>query len=248
MPILPIIDPEFRSLIPPLAPEEREQLEQNIIESRKCHDPIVLWEGVIIDGHNRFEICIKHGVEFQIEEVPLPSREAAKVWILENQLGRRNLTDAARIEIALLKAEMLREKAQRNLVIGGSKGGGKPLSLSSKPEIGPVHVQKTIAAEAGISEGKLYNYMQIKEHGSPQLLEKVQSGELKIGTAHRLLTKEILKQLSLANKMLKFIKDAMPASGYEATHPHIHSKLMHLSTLYDTLLEKLTKGGDNDAA
>ena len=98
---LPQIDPELKSLIPPLSIEERIQLEQNILQARKCRDAIVLWQGIIIDGHNRYEICVKHGIEFEIIELPLPSREAAMVWILDNQLGRRNLHAAAKIELAL---------------------------------------------------------------------------------------------------------------------------------------------------
>jgi len=182
MSILPTIDPELRALIPPLAQEEREQLEQNIADAGMCYDPIILWEGIIIDGHNRYEICVKYGIEFQIEEMQLESREAAKVWILDNQLSKRNLSDVSRIEVALLKAEMLREKAQRkqSQAGGDKKSEGSLSSVWSKPKLEPVNVRKDIAAEAGVGEEKLYNYMQIKEHGSPQLLEQVQSGELKI--------------------------------------------------------------------
>jgi len=261
MPILPTIDPNFKNLIPPLGQEESEQLEQNILESRKCYDPIILWEGVIIDGHNRFEICMKNGIEFQVEEISLSSREEAKVWILENQLSRRNLTDAARIEMALLKAELLQEKARKNQAQGRpKKDGEKPLSeafephdekllsLSSKPDLEAVHIQKTTAAEAGVSEGKLYYYTQIKEHGSPELLAKVQSGELKIGTAYRLLAKEILKQLNIGDKMIKFIQASMPPEGYKAADPEIHEKLAHLSSMLEQLMDKLAKGGRNDAA
>ena len=230
---LPIIDPKFKALIPPLTPEEREQLEHNILANRKCHDPIILWEGLVIDGHNRFGICVKHGIEFRIEEMPLASREEAIVWILNNQLSRRNLTDAAKIETALLKTEMLREKAQRNLTRGGrpKKGGEKSSSLSSKPEADTVDVRKVTAAEAGISIGKLSNYMQIKEHGNPELLQKVKSGELKIGTAHRLLEKEILKQLRKAAKMINFVTRSTPIAGCEATNPeaNLFTLLTHLA-------------------
>jgi len=241
MSVLPIIDPKFKALIPPLAPEEREQLEQNIAECRKCYDPIVLWKGTIIDGHNRFEICVKHGIEFQIEEIQLASHEDARVWILENQLSRRNLTDAARIEVALLKADMLREMAKKNQSYAGGdkKSEGSLLSVSSKPEIEATHVQKAMAKEAGVGEEKLYSYMQIKKHGSPELLKKVQSGELKIGTAHRLLTKEILKQLTLAKKMLKFIDAAMPNEGYKAANPEIHNKLINLCAMLSQLSNKI---------
>ena len=248
--MIPTIDPEFKSIIPPLTPEEREQLEQNILTSRRCHDPIILWEGAIIDGHNRFEICLKHGIEFQIHEIPLASRDEAKLWILENQLGRRNLSDVARMEMALLKAELLREKAQKNLTKSGGdrKSEKSGLSSSSKPEIDPVHVRKETAKEAGVAEGKLFNYQQIKQHGSPALLAKVQSGELQVGTAHRLLTKELLKQLRDGDKMLKFIQSVAPPEGYKNAAPEIHNKLASLSQTLQELLAKLAKGGYNEAS
>jgi len=237
--MIPTIDPEFKALIPPLSPEEREQLEQNILASRKCHDPLVIWNGVVLDGHNRFSICIRHGIEFQIEEIMLDSREEAKAWIIDNQLSRRNLSDVARIEMSLLKADLLREKAQRNLSIGGRNGGSKPLPFLTKPKIEATHVQKETAAEASVSKGKLCNYLQIKEQGSPELLAKVQSGEIKIGKAHRLLPKELMKQLNHAGKMLKFIQDARPPEGYEVADPEIHANLVKLAAQMRTLLERL---------
>lgn len=88
-----IIDPEFRSMIPPLRPEEREQLEANLL-AEGCRDPLVVWKGpsVLLDGHNRHDICLKHGVAFDVIRIDLPDREAAADWIDANQLGRRNLT------------------------------------------------------------------------------------------------------------------------------------------------------------
>jgi len=241
MSVLPIIDPEFRAIIPPLSQDERIQLEQNICEKRKCHDPIILWKGVIIDGHNRFEICSKHGIEFQIVEMPFVSREEAKVWIIENQLNRRNLTDVARMEMALLKAEILREKAKKNLSDGGRKGGSKPSTISSKPKIEAIDVRRAAAEEAGVSEGTLNSYSQIKEHGSPELIEKVQSGDIKIGTAHRLLAKEMQKQLTIGGKMINFIRDSMPEEGYKAADPEIHEKLGELSAALDALVDGLKR-------
>jgi len=240
--MLPIISQEFKSLIPPLTPEERWQLEQNILSCRRCHDAIILWNGIILDGHNRFEICVRHGVEFQIKEIPLESRDAAKLWILDNQLGRRNLTDASRIEIALLKAELLREKAQKNQSIGGRRGGSKGhklLSKVSKSGVERIHVQKATADEAGVSEGTLYNYLQIKQHGNPALLAAVQSGQLKIYTAHRLLTDEIMKQLAVAGKMLKSIKSKIPPDCDLAQYPELQNKLAQLATTIRNLIIRL---------
>lgn len=85
------IDPEFKTLIPPLSSEERAQLEANILRDG-CRDPLVVWNGLLLDGHNRYEICRQHGIGFNIVEIDLPDRDAAEDWVDANQLGRRNLT------------------------------------------------------------------------------------------------------------------------------------------------------------
>ncbi|MCL2197554.1 MAG: hypothetical protein FWB80_01390 [Defluviitaleaceae bacterium] len=215
--MLPIIDPQFKEVIPPLSPEERSQLEHNILESKKCRDAIILWEGIIIDGHNRYEICTKHGITFGIREMEFATREDAMVWIIENQLGRRNLNDAARIELALQKAELFREKAKRNKIRSGRDRhrAGEVLSETSICQKNPINVRKELATEADVSEGNLHYYMQIKNEGSPELLEKVKSGEMKIGSAHRLLGKQILKELKLADGMYKYILANIPTEDEE---------------------------------
>ena len=88
-----IIDPEFKKLIPPLSPQERSQLEENIL-AEGCRDPLTVWKGqnILLDGHNRYEICDQYGIEFYTIEIELGDREEAKIWILRNQLGRRNLS------------------------------------------------------------------------------------------------------------------------------------------------------------
>ncbi len=85
-----IIDQEFKSIIPPLAKEELQQLEKNLVNDG-CRDALVLWQGIIVDGHNRYEICNRCQIRFETKDIELESREAAKRWIVTNQLGRRNL-------------------------------------------------------------------------------------------------------------------------------------------------------------
>ena len=235
---LPKIDQEFKTLIPPLSADERAQLEENILTSKKCRDAIILWDGVIIDGHNRYEICTQHGIEFEIVEVEFVSRDEAKVWILENQLSRRNLSDAARIELALTMMEMLKEKAKKNLKDGGKKGGSKPLPKSSIQIEDVMHVQKELAAIADISKGTLSNYLQIKASGNQELLERVKSGELKIGTAHRMLPKEIMKQLRQAEKMYAVIHQNMPIPNNPEATRAIQNRLAGLSKKRDALIAK----------
>ena len=87
------IDIEFKSLIPPLKQDELDLLEQSIV-AEGCHDALVIWleEDILLDGHNRYDICNKHNLPFTTRAVSLSSRDAAMDWIDTNQLGRRNLS------------------------------------------------------------------------------------------------------------------------------------------------------------
>jgi len=91
-----VIDKEFAALIPPLSAEERQQLEENIIEHGGARDPLVVWASkgtlTLLDGHNRYEICTRLGLPFDVYEMQFKSRDEAADWIDKNQLGRRNLT------------------------------------------------------------------------------------------------------------------------------------------------------------
>lgn len=87
-----IIDKEFKSLIPPLTPEEFNQLEQNCLKDGIL-ESIKVWDNVIIDGHNRHEIANKNGLVFTVTELNFENRADAIEWIILHQLGRRNLTE-----------------------------------------------------------------------------------------------------------------------------------------------------------
>ena len=87
------IDPEFEGKIPPLREEELKQLEENILADGVVINPLITWDGVIVDGHNRYRILQKHPeIQFTTYEKKFPDRYAAIDWICKNQLGRRNLT------------------------------------------------------------------------------------------------------------------------------------------------------------
>ena len=87
------IDPEFASKIPPLREEEMKQLEENVLADGVVINPLIVWNGVIVDGHNRYHILQQHPeIQFTTYEKQFPDRYAAISWICKNQLGRRNLT------------------------------------------------------------------------------------------------------------------------------------------------------------
>ena len=87
------IDPEFASIIPPLREEEQKQLEENVLADGVVINPLIVWNGVIVDGHNRYRILQQHPeIQFTTYEKAFSDRYEAIAWICRNQLGRRNLT------------------------------------------------------------------------------------------------------------------------------------------------------------
>jgi len=86
------IDSEFANYIRPLSDEEFEKLKESI-KLEGIRDPLVVWNGFLIDGYHRYKIAQEHNLEYKIVEIELPNKEAVKEWIIKNQLGRRNLTE-----------------------------------------------------------------------------------------------------------------------------------------------------------
>ena len=83
------IDKEIQDLILPLTEEEYETLKENILKEG-IRDALVVWNGILLDGHHRYEIAKEYGLSYQTVEIELPDKEAAKEWVYKNQLGRRN--------------------------------------------------------------------------------------------------------------------------------------------------------------
>ena len=91
------IDKEFAEKIPPLTKDEFDQLEANILADGRVINPLIIWNGVIVDGHNRYRILQEHpDIPFETFEKEFSDRYEVIAWICKNQLGRRNLTPAQR--------------------------------------------------------------------------------------------------------------------------------------------------------
>lgn len=93
------IDPEFENKIPPIGAEEFRQLEENILTAREIYEPLVVWNGTLVDGHNRWKVLQRHSdvtIKWRVRHMDFPDKWAAFEWMYKNQLGRRNLTDEQR--------------------------------------------------------------------------------------------------------------------------------------------------------
>lgn len=109
-----IIDEEFKNLIQPLTEDEFKGLEESIIKEG-CRDKLVLWGNTLIDGHNRYEICQKHGIPFQTMQKDFASRDDVMLWMIDTQFSRRNLEAPDRILLAQKKAPILERLARKKV-------------------------------------------------------------------------------------------------------------------------------------
>ena len=151
------IDEELQKLIPPLSKDELGQLEQNLLnEGWRDNEAVILWDGYIIDGHHRYKLCKKHNIKFKTIEKSFENKDQVKLWMIDNQRGRRNLTDGWKYELSLAKKNILEAIGREKLSEAGKKHGKdyveQPLSTVDK---GSHNTQKEVAKELDWSTGKV---------------------------------------------------------------------------------------------
>lgn len=185
------VDEEFKALIPPLSGEERAGLEKSIIEEG-CRDSIVTWQGVIVDGHNRYEICTAHGIPFNVIEKDFADRDEAHDWIIDNQCSRRNISDAMRTHLQLQKSTYRMEQAKVARLEGNSRGGKSYDNCHMTSE--PINVNKEVAEAVGVSEKTVSRVRQIEQHATPEVKEAVLAGTMSINEGYKRVRAEKKKQ------------------------------------------------------
>lgn len=209
------INPEFKNLIPALDKNEYDQLEESIL-SEGCRESIVAWNNTIVDGHNRYEICTNHNIDFNVVHKEFESESHVKLWMIDNQLGRRNLTDFMRIELNLRKKPFLSELAKKNMSIGGVIGAeivNRGSTILSNPENTPVKVETidtraAIAKASGKSEGTVSKVEQVIKTGDEQLIAVARSGSINITEAASLAKLEPEKRKAVIAKIEENPDDA----------------------------------------
>jgi hypothetical protein len=167
------------------------------------------------------------------------SRDEAKIWVFNNQLGRRNLSDAMRIEIALLKCKLMQCHARANQSQGGGDRKSESYKSEKSPENqgeslllkpsklvdGPINIRNSIAEEANVSESTVHNYMKLKEKAGPELLEQVKKGEIKIGAAHRQLEHELTREMKWMGMLYKVIGQHIPFKDNKEANQEVLTRL-----------------------
>ena len=187
----PTILPELAELLPPLSGEQLAALEKDILQNG-CYAPIIVNEDlVIVDGHNRQQICTRHSLPYKMAVFAFDDLLEAKQWALDTQKGRRNLDKWELGKIALkLRPEIeARAKANQQAYHGNQYESGPSATL---PEVhsAPVDTRKELAASVGLGERTLGKVMQIDEHAPAAVKEALDKKELSINQGYQ-ITRQI---------------------------------------------------------
>lgn len=167
----------FKDIIRPLSESELGMLEQNILRDG-IRDPLVVWGDTLIDGHNRYAIAQKHGLEYKTVQIELEDDTAAKIWIMNNQLGRRNLSTATRALMALDMKPLFAKQAKERMDWRSNHAvpsGGTPSGKT----------RDQLAKIAKVSKSSIDYAEYIKAHAPDEIMQKVENDEMSLRTAYK---------------------------------------------------------------
>jgi hypothetical protein len=157
----------FAALFPELPSDELTQLARDIKE-RGLLEPIILYEGKILDGRNRFRACQIAGVKPRIEEFNAKAtKRSTEEFVLSRNLRRRHLTMGQKAAIALEWSEQIELSADPEK----NKGRGRPKGTLSEA-----------AKKIGINERRVFEVRQIRD-ANPSLYQDVKAGKRSLNGA-----------------------------------------------------------------
>ena len=235
-----VVNEELKAYIDPLTPEEHDALERSIL-AEGCRDALVLWGDVLVDGHNRYGICQKHGLPFQtVQNTRFQSMEDVHLWMIDQHLGRRSVSDFQRGVLALRKREIVAERRARAaaaFVAGNAEAQTQPEESSATAAPAAASVappedlssREAIARAARLSSNQVVMIEKIQNQAVPELVAAVKQGAISLNaaaavaslpaeeqTAAALAGKDELKQ---AAKRVREVKRRPSAEREDSTGP-----------------------------
>lgn len=259
-----VVNPDLQAYIDPLTPEEYTALERSIL-AEGCRDALVLWGQVLVDGHNRYGICQKHGIAFQtVQNTRFASMEDVHLWMIEQHLGRRSVSDFQRGVLALRQREIVAARRERALAQApadapdaapGTDAAAPDGVTSTAPE--PLPSREAIAKAARISSTQVKLIETIQKQAAPEVVAAVRSGTLSINAAAAVASLPAEEQVAAASAGADELKQAAkrvreakrkpratPAASEDATDlpdtvPALQQRVLELMAQNDALRQQV---------
>jgi len=190
----------FQKALPPQTEEEINILEQRLLEDG-CLDPIRTWHNIIIDGHTRYDICHKKGIPFAVEELDFQDEDEAFLWIIKNQLGRRNLTPFVKCELVMPLEKIIRAEAKKRQVRKASDFVPPNLAGQNGRDS-----RDEIASMADVSHGNFAKAKWLHENADEDTQNALRAGRISIHKAYTNLRGTVPPRKSKQSSPSKIIR------------------------------------------
>ena len=195
--------PELLAYIDPLTPEENEALERSIL-AEGCRDALVLWGNILVDGHNRYRICTQHGLPFQtVQNTRFQNMEDVHLWMIDQHLGRRSVSEFQRGVLALRKREII---ASRRAAAAAAVVAAR--AEASKVPDDALDTREALARAARLTASQVKMIETIHQNAAPEVVAAVKSGELSLNAAAVVATLPVEEQKTVAAGGAQELKQA----------------------------------------
>lgn len=207
------IDEEFAGLIPPLTEEEYKGLEASIL-LEGCRDALVVWGDVLVDGHNRYKICTAHNIPYTTKQKDFADRNAVLVWMLQNQLSRRNLNDFQRVEM-VRKCEHAVKTQAKERQLSGLVQNSFPVPLKSAGR----DARDELAQMAGVGHSTYEHAAVVLDNAPEEVIQATRQNELSINAAYEVTKlpeekqQEVSRRISQGEKPKDVVAEMRTRSG-----------------------------------
>ncbi|MEB1531082.1 plasmid replication/partition related protein [Xanthomonas sp. WHRI 7945] len=198
-----VVNEDLKAYIDPLTADEYAALERSLL-AEGCRDALVLWGEILVDGHNRYGICQKHGLPFQtVQNTRFQSLQDVHLWMIDQHLGRRSVSDFQRGVLALRKREILAERRSRAATATAASADGAEATTDAHDDAAPWADAPSAAGETGarseavpaplsradlaraarLSNSQVVQIEKIQKQATAEVVEAVKSGAISINAA-----------------------------------------------------------------
>jgi hypothetical protein len=214
------VNQELLAYIDPLTTDEHDALERSLL-AEGCRDALVLWGDVLVDGHNRYGICREHGIPFNtVQNTLFQTMEDVHLWMIEQHLGRRSLSDFQRGVLALRKKGILADRVKKT---PEGEASADPASASAPLVPEPKISREVVAKEARISSNTVSQIEKIQKSAAPALVAAVKAGTISINAAATIASLPVVEQVAAvaggAKELRQAARQVREAKVVERTEP-----------------------------
>jgi len=228
-----VVQEDLKSYIDPLTPDELDALERSLL-AEGCRDALVLWGDILVDGHNRYGLCQKHGLPFNtVQNTRFRSIEDVHLWMIDQHLGRRSVSDFQRGVLALRKKEIvaarqdaaaaarkdatLRAEVRGEAAPENSPFDGEPVATAEPP----LKSREDLARAAKLTPSQVTMIEKIQKQAAPEVVAAVRAGTITLNAAAAVASLPVEEQVAAASAGKDELKQAAKRAREATQKPRL---------------------------